>query len=45
MKAAMEIAGFFGGPPRLPIQPASEEIRDKIYKMMDKLQLVGKYKD
>lgn len=45
MKAAMEIAGFRVGLPRLPIQPAPDEIKDKIYKMMDKLQLVGKYKD
>ena len=44
MKAAMEIAGFFGGSPRLPIQPATDEIKEKIYKIMDKLQLVGKYK-
>ena len=45
MKAAMEIAGFFGGLPRLPIQPATDEIKEKIYKIMDKLELVGKYKD
>jgi len=45
MKAAMEIAGFFGGLPRPPIQPVSDEIRGKIYSMMDTLQLVGKYKD
>ena len=45
MKAAMEIAGFFGGVPRLPIQPATDEVREKIYKIVDKLQLVEKYKD
>ena len=45
MKAAMDIAGFFGGPPRLPIQPATDETKEKISKIMDKLQLVGKYKD
>ena len=45
MKAAMDIAGFYGGLPRLPLQPATDEVKDKIYKMMDKLQLVGKYKD
>ena len=45
MKAAMDIAGFYGGPPRLPIQPAADEIKEKIYKMIDKLGLVGKYKD
>ena len=44
MKAAMEIAGFFGGLPRPPIQPATAEIREKIHIMMDKLHLVGKYK-
>lgn len=43
MKAAMEIAGFIGGAPRLPIQPASEETRTVIRGMMDKLGLVGKY--
>ena len=45
MKAAMDIGGFFGGLPRLPIQPVSDEAREKIYKMMEKLKLVGKYKD
>jgi 4-hydroxy-2-oxoglutarate aldolase len=45
MKAAMDIAGFFGGLPRLPIQPATAETKEKVYKMMDKLQLVGKYAD
>jgi 4-hydroxy-2-oxoglutarate aldolase len=45
MKAAMEIAGFFSGLPRLPLRPASDEIKEKIYKMMDKLGLIGKYKN
>jgi len=45
MKAAMDMAGFRGGDPRLPIQPATEEVKGKIRKIMEKLQLIGKYKD
>lgn len=44
MKAAMDLAGFIGGPPRLPIQPATDETKSAIRAIMEKLGLVGKYK-
>lgn len=43
MKAAMELAGFNGGLPRMPILPAKESAREEIRNIMEKLGLVGKY--
>lgn len=44
MKAAMDIAGFEGTVPRLPLQPAAPETRAVIREIMEKLNLVGKYR-
>jgi len=44
MKAAMDLAGFYGGKPRLPIQPASDATIADIKKHIEKLGLLGKYK-
>jgi 4-hydroxy-2-oxoglutarate aldolase len=44
MKAAMDLAGFFGGAPRLPLQPATEAMIADIRTQMEKLGLLGKYK-
>jgi 4-hydroxy-2-oxoglutarate aldolase len=44
MKAAMDMAGFFGGVPRLPLQPASDAAVTDIKKELDKLGLLEKYK-
>ena len=44
MKAAMELAGFYGGAPRLPLQPASDATVAAIRVQVEKLGLLGKYK-
>ena len=44
MKAAMDLAGFFGGKPRLPIQPASDAAVAEVRTQIEKLGLLGKYK-
>jgi 4-hydroxy-2-oxoglutarate aldolase len=44
MKAAMNLAGFFGGAPRLPLQPASDAAVADIKAQIEKLGLLGKYK-
>lgn len=44
MKAAMDLAGFFGGPPRLPLQPATEGMIADIRVQVEKLGLLGRYK-
>jgi 4-hydroxy-2-oxoglutarate aldolase len=44
MKAAMDLAGFFGGSPRLPLQPATDAMIADIKKEIEKLGLLGKYK-
>ena len=44
MKAAMDLAGFYGGNPRLPVQPASTEVVADIRIQIEKLGLLGKYK-
>lgn len=44
MKAAMDLAGFFGGAPRLPLQPATEPMIADIKTQIEKLGLLGKYK-
>ena len=44
MKAAMDLAGFFGGAPRLPLQPASDSVIASIRIHIEKLGLLGKYK-
>jgi len=44
MKAAMDLVGFFGGAPRLPIQPASDATIASIRTQVEKLGLLGKYK-
>ena len=42
MKAAMDLAGFYGGVPRLPIQPACEAVVREIRDEIEKLDLLGK---
>ena len=44
MKAAMDLAGFYGGSPRLPIQPAGEAAVREIRGELEKLGLLGKYR-
>jgi 4-hydroxy-2-oxoglutarate aldolase len=44
MKAAMDLAGFFGGAPRLPLQPANDAAVADIRTQIEKLGLPGKYK-
>jgi 4-hydroxy-2-oxoglutarate aldolase len=44
MKAAMDLAGFFGGAPRLPLQPATEAMTADIRTQREKLGLLGKYR-
>ena len=44
MKAAMDLAGFFGGAPRLPLQPATDAMIADIKARIEKLGLLGKYK-
>ena len=44
MKAAMDLAGFHGGAPRLPIRPASDAAVAEIKKQVEKLGLLGRYK-
>ncbi|MDD2206708.1 MAG: dihydrodipicolinate synthase family protein [Aminobacterium sp.] len=36
MKAAMEMAGYWGGKPRLPILPATETMREEIQRIYDR---------
>ncbi|MDR1377275.1 MAG: dihydrodipicolinate synthase family protein, partial [Synergistaceae bacterium] len=43
MKAAMDLAGFFGGAPRLPLQPATDAMIADIRGQIEKLGLLGKY--
>ncbi len=40
LKAAMDILGYYGGPPRLPMLPASEEVKKKIQIFLTEAQLV-----
>jgi 4-hydroxy-2-oxoglutarate aldolase len=35
LKAAMDMAGYYGGSPRLPILPATGEVKEKIRKILD----------
>lgn len=44
MKAAMDLAGFFGGSPRLPLQPATESVVADIRTQLEKLGLFNRYK-
>ncbi len=44
MKAAMDLAGFYGGAPRLPVQPAGEAAVREIRGELEKLGLLGKYR-
>ncbi|MDR1979918.1 MAG: dihydrodipicolinate synthase family protein [Synergistaceae bacterium] len=44
MKAAMDLAGFFGGLPRPPLQPANDAARADIRAQVEKLGLLGKYR-
>lgn len=44
LKAAMEMAGMYGGAPRLPLLPANDKAREAIRAELDKLGLIGKYK-
>jgi 4-hydroxy-2-oxoglutarate aldolase len=44
MKAAMDLAGFFGGVPRLPLLPANSAAVADIRVQLEKLGLLGKYR-
>jgi 4-hydroxy-2-oxoglutarate aldolase len=44
MKAAMDMAGFSGGLPRHPLQPASAAAAAEIRQELEKLGILGKYK-
>jgi 4-hydroxy-2-oxoglutarate aldolase len=44
MKAAMDLVGFFGGAPRLPLQPATDAMIADIRIQIEKLGLLDKYK-
>jgi 4-hydroxy-2-oxoglutarate aldolase len=44
MKAAMDMVGFFGGVPRLPLQPATDVMTADIRAQVEKLGLLGKYR-
>lgn len=44
LKAAMDMVGFYGGTPRLPLLPANDEVRSTIRVELEKLGLMGKYK-
>ena len=44
MKAAMDLAGFYGGAPRLPLQPATDAMIADIRTQIEKLGLLNKYK-
>lgn len=44
LKAAMDMVGFYGGTPRLPLLPANDEVRNTIRVELEKLGLMGKYK-
>ncbi len=40
LKAAMDILGYYGGPPRLPMLPASEEVKKQIQTLLTEAHLV-----
>lgn len=40
LKTAMDILGFYGGPPRQPLLPASEQAGEKIRKLLGELNLI-----
>ena len=40
----MDLAKFYGGVPRLPIQPACEAVVREIRDEIEKLDLLGKYR-
>ena len=44
LKFALDQVGFYGGAPRLPLQPAGEEARREILEELQKLALIGKYR-
>ena len=44
MKAAMDLVGFYGGLPRLPLQPATDGAVAEIRALTEKLGLLGKYR-
>ena len=44
LKAGMDMVGLYGGLPRPPLQPASDEARAAIRAELEKLGLIGKYK-
>jgi 4-hydroxy-2-oxoglutarate aldolase len=41
LKAAMDMCGYFGGNPRLPLLPASEQEKDEIKAILKKADLPG----
>ena len=40
----MDMVGFYGGTPRLPLLPANNEVRNTIRVELEKLGLMRKYK-
>ena len=40
LKAAMDMLGYFGGDPRLPLLPASEQERSEIREILQKAELL-----
>ena len=43
LKAGMDMVGLYGGLPRLPLQPPSDEVKAAIKAELEKLGLMGKY--
>jgi 4-hydroxy-2-oxoglutarate aldolase len=40
LKAAMDMLGYYGGPPRLPMQPAGPETKKKIHEILATADLI-----
>jgi 4-hydroxy-2-oxoglutarate aldolase len=40
LKAAMDMLGYYGGPPRLPMQPAGPETKEKIHEILSTADLI-----
>lgn len=41
LKAAMDIAGYYGGPPRAPLLPLGEEEREQLKRLLMEAQLIS----
>ena len=40
LKAAMDMLGYYGGEPRLPLQPASDKEKSEIKEILQKAELL-----